>query len=250
MRRRGFVFGDIHFPFHHKQLLALALYLCIKRRPKYIVQVGDMFDYYSASKFSRSYNLFTPIEEVNLSRGYSERFWAILNKYCPDAEKFQLLGNHCVRPHRRIMEKAPEFEHFLVERINELYTFPGVKTIYDSREEFQIDDIWYQHGHRMQLGAHATFNLQNTVVGHTHRGGTVYLPIDGHLNRQIFEANAGYLGDPLSPGLSYTAQKRATRWTHGVLYIEPLAPVFVPLWPALIESLVDDKVLFEELLFD
>ena len=214
-----------------------------------IVQAGDLMDFYSASKFPRSYNLFTPREEVELSRNYSIKFWSILNKYCPKAEKYQILGNHCVRPIKRIMEKAPEFEEDMKRSLNELYTFEGVKTIYDTHEELVIDDVWYHHGHRSKLGDHASYNHQNTVCGHTHRGGAVFFPLEGHLKKQIWEANAGYLANPHAAGLRYTMQNKATRWTHGVLEIDQFGPKFVALWPEMAKGMENDP-LFKELVFE
>lgn len=249
MRRLGFVFGDIHFPFHHKIVLACALYICIKKQPKYIVQVGDLNDYYSAAKFPRSYNVMTPREETSLARGLGERFWSLLHKYCPQAEKHQILGNHCVRPIKRIMENAPEFEDDMVRSLQEKYTFDNVKTVFDTRDELIIDDVWFQHGHLSQLGAHAAFNHKNTVVGHTHRAGIAYHALNGHLQKQIWEANAGYLADPHSKGLSYTAQKKATKWTHSCLEIDQFGPKVIQLYPAMATNMLNDP-LFKECIFE
>lgn len=242
MRKRGFVFGDIHFPFQHKLLFPLAVWICIKRAPQYIVQIGDLHDKYSASKFPRSHNLFTPKQEREWCKYYADLFWITLNSYLPYAEKYQLLGNHCVRPIKRVMEKAPEYESELVQILHEDYTFEKVKTIYDIRDELIIDDVWYHHGHLTKLGAHCQYNHNNTVCGHSHHGGTEYFPLNGHAQKQIWEANAGYLADPLSPGLSYTMQKKATRWTHGVLEIDFMGPRFMPIHVGMIENIKDDDL--------
>jgi hypothetical protein len=242
MRRRGFVFGDIHFPFHHKLLLPLAVWICIKSRVQYIVQIGDLHDKYSSSKFPRSYNLFTPKEERTWCNYYAELFWMVLQQHLPEAEKYQLLGNHCVRPIKRVLEKAPEYEEELVSILHEDYTFDHVTTIYDPRDELIIDDIWYQHGHLSKLGAHCQYNHNNTVVGHTHRGGFDTFPLNGHAMKQIFELNSGYLADPNSPGLSYTMQKKVTRWTHGYGLVDAMGARFVPLHVGMIDGIKDDPL--------
>lgn len=245
MRKRGFVLGDVHFPFHHKIILPLALYFYLKGQYDYFIQVGDLWDRYSGSKFARSYNLFTPRDERKHCRYYSELLWQFAQRGSAK-EHIQLLGNHCVRPAKRIMEVAPEFEDELVEVVNDDYTYDGVKTIYDSREEFYIDDVCFLHGYLTRMGHHSEFNLKNFAGGHTHRGGTFFLPKDGHEQRMIWELNAGYVADPKSPGLAYTMQRRATRWTHGFGHIDAFGPRFVPLDPLMAEQYKQDPM-FQEL---
>lgn len=220
---RFFIFGDIHFPFHEKVALAIAIDACIRMKPDYIIQVGDMRDWYSATKFPRKVNLFTPKEEDSLATEQAKIFWAILCKFLPKAKKFQLLGNHCIRPMKRILEKAPEFEEYLKDAVEERYTFRGVKTIFDPREELDLHGIRFMHGYMTKLGDHCSYNQMPCVVGHTHRGGVVFQP---QRDRIIFELNAGYLGDPSHPALSYTMQKKGSKWTHGFAIIDDSGPRF------------------------
>ena len=236
MRRRGFVFGDVHFPFHHPLLLALAVAKCIQKQPAYVVQIGDLYDKYSAAKFPRSYNVMTPRDERQWSRYYAEIFWQTLREGLPNAKFYQFAGNHCVRSIKRALEMVPEHEDELVDAFKEDMTFEGVETILDPREEFQIDDILFNHGGLTKLGAHHEYFLQSFVGGHTHTGGVVYRPLQGHLTRCTFEANAGYLANPFAVGLKYTLWKKSTKWTHGCLDIDHEGPKFIPLWPALAEQ--------------
>lgn len=240
--------GDVHFPFHHKIVFPLALYYVLKGGYDYVVQIGDLMDQFSASKFPRSFNCFTPKHEKQWSRYYAEMMWGFIHAHLPKAEKFQIKGNHDVRPERRVIEKAPEFETDLEESIREHYTFDNVKTLHDAREELYIDDVCFLHGYYAGIaGKHAEFNLKNVVCGHTHRGGTVFVRNQGHDGGTIFEANAGYLADPFSRGLAYSLQKRATRWTWGILTIDRYGPKFVPLHPSMAEQLKEDA-LFKDLL--
>lgn len=247
VRRRGIFFGDIHFPFHHKICLPIAMFLSLRGKYDYVCQVGDLYDWYSASKFSRSFNVFTPKLERQWSRYYAEMFWGFIHTHLPDAEKYQIRGNHDVRPERRIIDKAPEFETDLETSMRQHYEFENVKTIMDAREELYIDDICVVHGYLSGLtGKHAQFNLKNVVCGHTHRGGVVYIRNDGHDGGTIFEANAGYLADPYSKGLAYTMQRRATNWNWGVLAVDEWGPKFVPIHPSMAEKFKDDP-LFKDL---
>lgn len=204
----------------------MALYYCVEFQPEVIVQVGDLRDWYSHSRFTRKVNLFTPKQEDDWGSFYSELFWKTLNDKCEKAEKYQLLGNHCIRPMARIMEKAPEFEEDLVEKVHERFTFDGVKTIYDPREELDVGGVRFIHGYKSQLGDHAKFNHMSVVCGHTHRGGMVSIPL---FDRNIFELNVGYLADPTHPALSYTMQKKATNWTLGFGLIDQDGPRFISL---------------------
>lgn len=200
------------------------MYYCHQWKPERIIQVGDLRDWYSASKFSRRVNLFTPKEEDTQATFYSNVMWESLNKWCPNAEKYQLLGNHCVRPIKRIGELAPEFEEDYIPLLHERYTFDGVKTIYDPREELDLDGVRYVHGYRSKLGDHAAFNRMPVVCGHSHRGGVVTLNLADEI---IWELNAGYLADATHPALSYTMQKKATNWTLGFGLIDSDGPRFI-----------------------
>lgn len=199
------------------------MFYCRQWKPDVIVQVGDLRDWYSASRFSRKVNLFTPKEEDTQATYYSDLLWETLNRWLPDAEKYQLLGNHCVRPIKRISELAPEFEDDYIPLLHERYTFDGVKTIYDPREELDLGGVRYIHGYLSKLGDHARFNQMPVVCGHSHQGGVVFIP---QKDKVSFELNAGYLADPFHPALSYTMQKRATKWTHGFATIDTDGPRF------------------------
>ncbi len=236
--KRIFIFGDIHFPFHHKIALAVAMYYCRHWKPDIIVQVGDLRDWYSYSKFSRKVNLFTPKQEDQWATYYSELFWGKLNEWLPQSEKYQLLGNHCVRPIKRIGELAPEFEEDYIPILHEKYKFDGVKTIYDPREELDLHGVRFIHGYLSKLGDHARFNQMPVVCGHSHQGGALPLVMRDKI---IFELNAGYLADPMHPALSYTMQKRATRWTHGFATIDPDGPRFHALDKEFLEGIALSK---------
>lgn len=202
------------------------MYYCVNWEPDIIVQVGDLRDWYSASRFPRKVNIMTPKQEDELAGFYADAMWETLCKELPKADKYQLLGNHCIRPLARVLEKAPEFEEDMVERVHERYTFDGVKTIYDPREELDLDGVRFIHGYLSKLGDHAIYNQMPVVCGHTHRGGVAYIPMKEKIS---FELNAGYLGDASHPALSYTAQKRATKWTLGFGLIDQDGPRFVAL---------------------
>jgi len=235
---RFFIFGDTHLPFHHRVALAIAIKRCIEYRPDVIIQAGDLHDRYSASKFSRSLNLMTPRDERNHANYYAQLLWGTLNEFLPAAQKYQILGNHCIRPIKRILDKAPEFEDELTEKLHEDYTFDFVKTIHDPSEELDIDGVRFIHGY-MQGGTHINHNLMNIVCGHTHQGGVWMKRIHGNI---IWELNAGYLADANHKALSYTMQKKEKKWTLGYGTIDMDGPRFCPITDKMIRSEFNDPI--------
>lgn len=224
-RRRVFVFGDLHFPWCDKRALSAALRRCKEFRPDAIVQIGDIFDMFSFSKFNRSLDYITPREEIELARKLGEDFWGRCKEAAPKAKLHLIFGNHDERPRKKIIEKAPEAEWFFMQSVEDLFDFPGVRSIRDPSEELVIDDVSYFHGHFLKLGDHMRRYHKNCVVGHTHRGGVIVQPWNG---RQFFELNAGYLGDKEAVPLRYTQHRAFSDWTLGWGEVDKLGARFVP----------------------
>lgn len=189
-----------------------------------MVQIGDLYDFYSFSRFPWSRNIMTPQQEVMEGRQLAEDMWDKIKSIVPKAELYQLRGNHDDRPYKRLLEKCPEFELF--GGIDDYYKFDGVNTICSQREELFINDICFIHGYRGRIGDHLKFNHMNTVTGHTHRGGVLYFPIRFET---LWELNAGHMTDRTAKPLSYTAQKRISNWTLGYGLIDQWGPRFVSL---------------------
>lgn len=217
------ILGDLHAPFNHRKATAAAIELIRKMKPKIVVQIGDLLDLYSFSRFPRSLNVMTPIQEIKSGRKITEEFWReIRSATGRGVECFLLKGNHDARLSKRIAEAMPEVEGMAAAG---LWTFEGVQTMENERDELIIDGVLYMHGYRKH-GDHVKYNLMSTVCGHSHVGGVVYHPIKG---KTLFELNAGYLGDPKSAALSYTKQSRISKWTLGMGYIDEYGPRFIPL---------------------
>lgn len=223
-----FVVGDIHFPYHHKPTLN-KIYLAIKReKPDVVVQIGDLYDQYSFSRFSKK-NITTSTRELRRAKVCGDAFWARIRQLCPTVRCIQLLGNHDIRLTKRIAEKVPEALEIVQEKLADLYTFEGVRTIYDDRTEVKIGGIVFMHGFRSRLGDHAKYNGVSTVCGHSHVGGVVY---EQRGRRIIWELNTGYAANEKSEPLRYRPQTTC-KWTHGYGLITErdgiMCPQFVPL---------------------
>jgi predicted phosphodiesterase len=217
------VISDIHFPFENQKVIDAWVAYIKKMKPDFAFLNGDAWDLYSHAKFPRSHNVFTPRDEQRLAREKNEKLWRDVQAASPKTKCIQMLGNHDVRPMKRILEAYPEAEDWISEKLKELFTFENVETIFDARQEFIIGPTAIFHGYRSQLGAHRDFTLMNCVNGHTHQGGVVYRQVRGSV---IWELNSGFAGDPNAKGLTYTAQ-RITRWTPGFGAHDEFGPRFI-----------------------
>jgi predicted phosphodiesterase len=223
VKNRILIVGDLHMPYHNKQAMR-KLYETLKQlKPTHIVQIGDLYDQYSFSRFTKK-NITTSTQELRRARNDGVQFWKQCKKLARSANCYQLLGNHDIRLTKRIADKVPEAYEFVKEELNRLYTFEGVKTIYDERELLKIGNVSFHHGYLSQLGAHSKSHGCNIVVGHSHTGGVVFEQRAGKI---IWELNAGYLADEASEPLRYRPTK-TSKWTLGVGFIDSFGPRFIP----------------------
>lgn len=218
------IISDIHWPFCNQRVIDKFYEYLSENKPDLVILNGDAWDMYSHSKFARSVNSFTPREEQNLARKLNEEFWIKAKEASNNSKCYQLLGNHDIRPLKRILETYPEAEDWIEQKLKEMFTFEGVTTIHDHREELEVGDGIVFHGYRSQLGAHMNYTIRSCFNSHTHRGGTVF---KRHGNVTLFECNSGYAGDPESKALQYTPQK-ITEWTPGFSARDKWGPRFIP----------------------
>ena len=221
---RFVVLGDIHAPFHSKWALGRVLDFIKEKKPRYVVQVGDAYDFFSLSRFPRN-PFIAPIDEINEGRQTLVEMWSYIKKISPKSRCVQLLGNHEDRIHKKMQAQLPEL--IGVAKIDHLFQFEGVKTVNDTREVHVIENIGFQHGY---YSSHAAGRLakehhMNMVCGHTHTGGLKMVPSQG---KPLWELNAGLLGDPKSKVMTYTRSKW-NDWTLGFGVIDELGPRFIPL---------------------
>lgn len=217
--------GDTHFPFVNEAKLREVYAVARDLKPTHVIQVGDLYDMYSFSRFSRSLNLITPKEEMAKGRRMTVDMWENLSRVAPKAEKYQLLGNHSLRIWSKIMANAPEYEGLLEEPIQKLFQFKGVTSMPDSRSELVINDIVFNHGWKSNIGDHARWYGQNTVCGHLHRGGVAFFPMRG---KAMWELNCGFIADTEQLPLEY-GDTKTNSWVAGCGVIDKYGPRFINL---------------------
>jgi predicted phosphodiesterase len=226
--------GDLHLPWPDRKAVKAALAYIRMRKPQYVVQLGDLMDRYSDTSFARSLNLLTPEEEHKRGKFQAIEFWkevrAAAGKKC---ELVQILGNHDARPLKRVLDKLPEQEHLVREALQNFWKFDGVTTIQDPTDELIIEGALWTHGHG-PFGSHmATYRIP-VVCGHLHKGAVTFERIsvprgDRLEDRVIWEANAGFLGDPMSLPLRYRQKKRLYKYTKGLFELDDYGPRFISL---------------------
>jgi hypothetical protein len=222
--KRTVIIGDLHLPWVSTEHLMMAYQFIETVKPEVIVQAGDSFDFFSFSKFPRSRINISVQDEVQLGRKMAEEFWKSIQRVAPRARCVQLIGNHDIRPMKRVIESnCPELEVFF--NLNKFFEFPGVETFQNPREPFVQDGISFIHGFT-SAGKHRAKLQTNVVHGHLHRGQLLYTKMpDG---RFLWELDCGYLGDPSQPCFTYTPVKELN-WTRGVGFISEYGPHWIPL---------------------
>lgn len=218
--------GDTHFCFQSKYAISQVLDV-VEDRNKLttelrcgldIFQVGDLYDCLSQSSFSRPHNFhMSAQQELDESEAAAREFWQAVRRRAPKARCYQILGNHCIRPRAFVAKRAPEALPLIEKKFKEIFTFPGVETIFDPRERLIVDDIWITHGHMNKLGDHVkAINGRHDVIhGHTHRAG-VFWYATNNIQPQAdlrFELDVGFLGDPWEKVCFHFTKTTWTTWT-------------------------------------
>lgn len=229
MRKHVAIAGDLHLPWLDKGCAQYFFNYLEKEKPDVVVQIGDIYDLYSFSRFPGTRGLIKPDEELVQARIAGEEFWSYVRRLVPKATCYQILGNHDIRPIKYSLETAPVLESFVTKGLLELYKFEGVNTL-PYEDDLMIDGNVYIHGHT-QHGKHMEEYMSNVILGHTHRGGVVTKRMFRRLREKIiFELNVGYMGNPASKCFSY--KKKTFPWTTGFgVVTKGNVPIFYPYNP-------------------
>jgi predicted phosphodiesterase len=216
--------GDVHSPWNSKEAMSFIFDNIQKIKPDIICQLGDILDLVSFSTFPKKpLHKMSARDELTEGIAIAGEMWDVLRKKCPKAKMIQILGNHCVRLNKRILEKMPEL-HGLVD-VGNLLSFPGVETVKDYSDFIVIDNVAYHHGWKSKPMEHARQFEMSAVFGHTHRAWIQWEPINGKL---CFDMSVGYLADPQNNALQYRETK-IHKWVHGIGVIDKGIPSYIPI---------------------
>lgn len=225
-RLKVMAIGDAHMPWHSRATMR-AIYADMRvLKPDIVIQMGDLYDLFSFSRFPRTYNVYTPQQELELGRKDAELFWSTVQDCAPQARRIQIWGNHDTRAVRKALSNAPELEMFASQGMRSLMQFDGVELVSDSAEVLMIDGVGYHHGYRAGYGMHARMNLCSMVTAHTHMGYVLPIKLEHQI---IWELNAGFVANRFAVPMSYAEQRRFSRSTLGYGWVDEFGPRFVPL---------------------
>lgn len=222
---------DVHAPWQDVKQVEEIISAAKAERPDVVIQLGDFYDSYTFSRFSRNMDFITPADELRLGRESFQTFWSAVQWAAPNASCVQLLGNHDVRIRKQVSEKFPELNAVLTALdFESLWRAPGVELHLPARDFYWIDGVAYHHGdgiRSMAVGARVKECLSSIVHGHTHRAHIVWLPRWG--GQQLFEMACGNIAYGSAIPLQYTASNVPST-TNGFGIIEDgRKPRFIPL---------------------
>lgn len=197
---------DIHFPFHDKIAIQLMIEVAKDFKPHEVVFLGDVFDFYSASRFEKNpekdYKLF--YDEIKEAR---QLFQELLSKF-QKVQRFTMCeGNHEKRLEKYIAANAPKLGGLF--RTNEVLGIPNevVYLPYGRENHYKVGKLIFTHGSRAGENPAASMVKKyrsSVLFGHVHRL-QEYTIADFHGNQHV-GLTPGWLGN----------ERKAAEYIHDV----------------------------------
>lgn len=212
MKRVLFV-PDLHAPYHHALAWKLALKCAKKLRPDVVVVLGDWFDCYSISRYSKD-----PARKANLLEELQigSLLLTQLEMATPNAARHFVYGNHEKRLQDFIANAAPQL-HGLVS-LSDVLDLPGrgwAEVPYGRGMRLGATYITHDVGNA-GIRAHAQARDcvgRGVVIGHTHLMSVEYRESVGRSGVAI-AAMFGTLADRSKA--DYAHEAKAHLWTLGI----------------------------------
>jgi len=205
--KKWIMFNDLHRPFQDDKCVQAMMTLAKEIKPDGFAILGDMLDFYQASRFLKSTKRQETMRQ-DIREG--EMFLRRLRKQHPKADIWYLEGNHEVRLGDYIMKNANALEGFdellipnllKLKELNVRYFCMPDEEYADTRDTPHIGDLYLYHGDvvRQHSGysAKAMFEKYGVslIHGHTHRDGKH----GRRTERGLFVAHENYCMCKLNP---------------------------------------------------
>lgn len=214
--KRMLVLSDIHFPYHDKTALMVALRTGKQQDVDAILLNGDILDFYQLSKFTKDYRKPSVKAELDIFRFFIDQ----LKQRFPEATIYYKLGNHEVRLDRWIKHNAQMFDGML--DLEHLIDFKGADVIYlKDNIGVKFGKLNIIHGHEVRANGSLvniarTYYLKtssNILLGHWHQAQEY---VTKTLNGELHGAWA--TGCLCKLDADYTYGINA--WSHGFAIVE------------------------------
>jgi predicted phosphodiesterase len=216
--KKMLVLSDIHFPYHDREALMIALREGKKQGVDSILLNGDILDFYQLSKFTKDNRKPSVKAEIDIFRFFVDQ----LKQRFPEADIYFKLGNHEARLDRWIKDNAGMFDG--------LFNIDRIINFGEHGIEFLPDNIGVKfgklniiHGHEIRAGMGVvniarTYFMKtqtNVLFGHWHQNQEyITRTMDGHVQGAWAQGCLCRLDAEYTYGIN--------QWCHGFSIVERL----------------------------
>lgn len=212
------VLSDIHFPYHDKQALMLALRYGKEQGVDGILLNGDILDFYQLSKFAKDGRKPSIKAELDIFRFFIDQ----LKQRFPEATIYYKLGNHEIRLERWIQMNAQMFDGLL--NLERLVDFGQHDIVYlKDNIGVKFGKLHIIHGHEIRasmgvVNIARTYYMKaqtNLLFGHWHQQ-------QEYISRTMEGHNMGAWATGCLCKLDAEYTYGINQWVHGFALVERL----------------------------
>lgn len=217
---RLLVLSDIHFPYHDRDALMVALKEGKRREVDSILLNGDILDFYQLSKFTKDFRKKSVRAEIDTFRYFIDQ----LKQRFPETTIYFKFGNHEQRLERWIMNNGQMFDGlFNIENIVQ-FNDHGIIYLKDNiGVKFGKLNIIHGHEIRTNMGLvniARTYYVKaqsNILLGHWHQNQEYYTrDIDGNMHGAWTQGCLCRLDAEYTYGIN--------QWNHGFSIVDKISP--------------------------
>ncbi len=214
------VLPDLHAPHTDLDLLEkVAHFNNTIYKADTIVQLGDLFDFYSLSNYIKSTKADNGAREVTAA---TKQIKAIAKLF---PKMTVLMGNHEARLAKRASEAG--IDSRFLRNIMDVVEAPKTWKYYDEEDYIEIDGVIYTHGFLSNPRAHAEYFNAPVVMGHLHAHmGINYI---ARKNSCIYSMCPGFIADIDSLVFQYGPLKKYNKFCLGFGTVSDGVPQIYPL---------------------
>ena len=216
--KKVLVLSDIHFPYHDKHSLMLALRFGRQMDVDAIILNGDILDFYQLSKFTKNPKNKSVRAELDIFRFFLDQ----LKQRFPEATIYFKCGNHELRLEHWIKNHANQFDGLL--DLDQLIKFKDHGVVYlKDNVGIKIGKLNIIHGHEIRatmgvVNIARTYYMKaqsNILFGHWHQSQEyITRTMDGTINGAWTNGCLSKLDASYTYGIN--------QWVNGFAYVELL----------------------------